>query len=76
MRGSFPLAFILAMAAAKSAGGAANLEGAPSLSAGSLTALLEQGALLGPEGRPYGLRDQTAQWSNFKNCVTPNWRNC
>jgi hypothetical protein len=78
MRGSFPLAFMLAMAVSasvKSAGGPANLEGTPFLTAGSLTALLE-GALPGPEGRSYGSRDQTAQWSNFKNCVTPSWRNC
>jgi len=79
MRGNFPLAFVLAMAvsaSAKSAGGPANLEGMPFFTAGSLTALLEQGALRGPEGRSYGSWDQTAQWSNFKNCVTPSWRNC
>jgi hypothetical protein len=80
MRGNFPLAFMLAMAVSasvKSAGGPANLEGMPLLTAGSLTALLEQGALSsGPEGQLYGPRDQTAQWSNFKNCVKPNWRNC
>ena len=79
--GALPLAFALAMAADLSTTGAAGVpEGENLWRVGSLSRLLgdsERADANNPtEGRSAAANDQMAQWLNFRNCFTGNWRNC
>jgi hypothetical protein len=83
IKGSLPLAFILAMAAEVAAGSAGGSEAnVRALGVGSLSSLLvratdaqttEPTVETSPNVIPL---DRMAQWSNFRNCVTGSWRNC
>ncbi len=79
--GPLPLAFALAVAVDVSAGGIANVpEGENLWRVGSLSQLLddsEAGRLNGlDQGRSAVAPEQLAQWLNFRNCFSGNWRNC
>ena len=79
--GPLPLAFALAMAADVSAAGVVSVpEGENLWRVGSLSRLLgdsEAGRSNGPvQGRSAAAPEQLAQWLNFRNCFTGNWRNC
>lgn len=79
--GPLPLAFALAMAADVSAAGAVSVpEGENLWRVGSLSRLLgdsEAGRSNGSvQGRSAAAPEQLAQWLNFRNCFTGNWRNC
>jgi hypothetical protein len=79
--GSLPLAFALAMAADVSAAGVASVPEEEHLwRVGSLSRLIadsEASRLDGLVQRPStATQDQLAQWSNFRNCFSGNWRNC
>jgi hypothetical protein len=79
--GALPLAFALAMAADVSAAGPASVpEGENLWHVGSLRELLGETASVrssgSTEGRSAAANNQMAQWLNFRNCFTGNWRNC
>jgi hypothetical protein len=76
--GSLPLAFALAMAADISAAGVVNVpEGENLWRAGSLSRLLEDvSSSNSAQGRSAAMQDKLAQWLNFRNCFSGNWRNC
>jgi len=79
--GPLPLAFALAVAADVSAAGAVSVpEGENLWRVGSLSRLLddsEAGRLSGlVQRRSAAAPEQLAQWLNFRNCFTGNWRNC
>lgn len=79
--GPLPLAFALAMAADISAAGVVKVpEGENLWRAGSLSRLLDDSENVGPsssaQGRSAATQDQLAQWLNFRNCFSGNWRNC
>jgi hypothetical protein len=78
---ALPLAFTLAMAADGLSAGPARIPAGEQLwRAGSLTQLLgapgSAGANLPVEAQSAAAGDQMAQWLNFRNCFTGNWRNC
>jgi hypothetical protein len=79
--GSFPLAFALAMAADVSAGCALDFpEGEDLWRVGSLSRLLSGSENFSSnssaQSRAAATPDQLAQWLNFRNCFSGNWRNC
>jgi hypothetical protein len=79
--GSLPLAFALAMAADVSAAGAVSVpEGEDLWRVGSLSRLLggseSARSNSSVQGRSAAAPEQMAQWLNFRNCFTGNWRNC
>jgi hypothetical protein len=79
--GPLPLAFALAMAADVSAAGVASVpEGEYLWRVGSLSRLLgdsETSRLNGMvQGPSAATPEELAQWLNFRNCFSGNWRNC
>jgi hypothetical protein len=78
---ALPLAFVLAMAADVSATGVGRVPADEDFwRVGSLSRLLGDSDGGQPnvtaEGRSTATPDQMAQWLNFRNCFTGNWRNC
>ena len=79
--GPLPLAFALAMAADISAAGVVNVpEGENLWRAGSLSRLLDDSEDVSSrnsaQGRSAATQGKLAQWLNFRNCFSGNWRNC
>lgn len=79
--GPLPLAFALAMAADLSAAAPVNVpEGETLWRAGSLSRLLDDSENVSSSGTAQGhsaaAQDRLAQWLNFRNCFSGNWRNC
>ena len=72
IKGALPLAFMLAMAADLPATAGYVPTGDGFWRVGSLSPLLGEAR----GGLPESRSEQTAQWFNFRNCFTGNWRNC
>ena len=72
IKGALPLAFVLALAAELPATGASIPQGEGFWRAGSLSQLLGEAGNSAANTRS----ERTAQWFNFRNCFTGNWRNC